>query len=418
MRGEERERSNTQPAVATSEVVNGNDPAQLSDSPSIVHQPRPVHASEKPSIEIETPRHTSSPTPLIIPTRIESLPSSSSPSTANESPYQGSTKPLNFGSKQTSSESGGSNKSSPVNNLNLPTINAPSNIPLQETVQIKQAVPGDSMLGSGLTPNYGPQNARYPVSRESRISLPDEAKRYIATMGESPLQSPKHNGPSPDPSQPTVENHPKLAQVHEEVERAQDGSPRPFLELDDDESENDRGASDDMRQERVTPDSDSELDPERNQDMMAEFGYQRKRSEPPVDQMHTPRVRIPGATADQFPLPPSTTIVNPFRGPSSPVSVNGFSFPPQVAVSSSLNSTTTLASTNEAVPEQGKRDSFMPPSIQPVAKFRQMPLLDTDIQHATVEVMGSHIRPNDKGKEVLCFVIGVNVVGKDGWTVC
>ena len=161
-----------------------------------------------------------------------------------------------------------------------------------------------------------------------------------------------------------------------------------------------------------------EIDPERTDDVMVDFGYQRKRSDIATDQMQTPRVRIPGATADQFPLPPST-FVNATRGPNSPITngMNGLSGPPPVAASSSWASNITSTSTNEMVSEN-KRDSFMPPSITPAATFRQMPLLNTDLKNATVEVVGSHIRPNDKGKEVLCFVIGVNVVGKEGWTVC
>jgi RalA-binding protein 1 len=204
----------------------------------------------------------------------------------------------------------------------------------------------------------------------------------------------------------------------EEVERGQDGSPRPFLELDDEESENDRRISDDMHREKMIPDSDSEIDPERTDDVMVDFGYQRKRSDIATDQMQTPRVRIPGATADQFPLPPSS-FVNATRGPNSPTTngMNGLSAAPSVAASSSWASNITSTSTNELIPENN-RDSFMPPSITPAATFRQMPLLNTDLKNATVEVVGSHIRPNDRGREVLCFVIGVNVVGKEGWTVC
>lgn len=46
-----------------------------------------------------------------------------------------------------------------------------------------------------------------------------------------------------------------------------------------------------------------------------------------------------------------------------------------------------------------------------------MPLLNTDLKSTTVEVLGSHIRANDKGKEVLSFVIVVRVVGKEAWQV-
>ena len=65
-----------------------------------------------------------------------------------------------------------------------------------------------------------------------------------------------------------------------------------------------------------------------------------------------------------------------------------------------------------------KVDSFlMPTNSTSSAMFRQMPLLDSDLKTASIEIKGSHIRANDKGKEVLSFVIAINVVGKESWQV-
>lgn len=52
------------------------------------------------------------------------------------------------------------------------------------------------------------------------------------------------------------------------------------------------------------------------------------------------------------------------------------------------------------------------------AAFRALPLLPTDLPHTTVTVSHSFVRPNDRGKEVLSFIVFVNPGnGKDGWKV-
>jgi RalA-binding protein 1 len=52
------------------------------------------------------------------------------------------------------------------------------------------------------------------------------------------------------------------------------------------------------------------------------------------------------------------------------------------------------------------------------AAFRALPLLPTDLPHTTVTVSHSFVRPNDRGKEVLSFIVYVNPGNsKDGWKV-
>lgn len=56
---------------------------------------------------------------------------------------------------------------------------------------------------------------------------------------------------------------------------------------------------------------------------------------------------------------------------------------------------------------------------QPVAaNFRALPLLSTDLPYTTVTVSHSFVRPNDRGKEVLSFVVHVDPgQRKAGWKV-
>lgn len=57
-----------------------------------------------------------------------------------------------------------------------------------------------------------------------------------------------------------------------------------------------------------------------------------------------------------------------------------------------------------------------PVSVQP--HFRQLPLLVSDFPTTRVQVSHSSIRPNDRGKEVLSFVISVDPgSGKESWKI-
>lgn len=50
--------------------------------------------------------------------------------------------------------------------------------------------------------------------------------------------------------------------------------------------------------------------------------------------------------------------------------------------------------------------------------FRELPLLSSDLPHTQILVSHSFVRPNDRGKEVLSFIVFVNPGnGKEGWKV-
>ena len=166
---------------------------------------------------------------------------------------------------------------------------------------------------------------------------------------------------------------------------------------------------------RDANESDSEIDPERAGDAGSGFisGYSSKRGDAPGQRHAQERVHILDPV-DQFPLPPSDSLpgrVQQHRHrpwDSSSLNESG-------KHSSSQTATTTTADTKRG--DSRSRDSFIIPPEAPAATFRQMPLLNTDLKNATVSVVGSNIRANDKGKEVLSFVVGISVVGKEGWVV-
>lgn len=77
----------------------------------------------------------------------------------------------------------------------------------------------------------------------------------------------------------------------------------------------------------------------------------------------------------------------------------------------------------EAAPQRQDSASKSPEplegTVHPLpASFRALPLLSSDLPHTTINVSHSFVRPNDRGKEVLSFVVFVSPGnGKEGWKV-
>lgn len=363
------------------------------------------------------------PPTLIIPPRAQSLPSSTSPTAAG---HHSGMRPLHLGSKDSATSPSGSvtgasnyfgappdaarvvpTPISPPPQVNLAPQSTPSFTP--------NAVPNAATLTGKSTlalPNASTAS-HMPLSRESRISLPDEAKRYIANMGDSPLPSPRMAGSAdttPDPdSKDSGERDRGLDVVAEEVNgkygRAE--SPRPFLELEDDESDGEMPAREGAGGLHA---AESDLEGEDTEETAVNLDYGSRGGE-----AHVQKVRKAAATADQFPLPPAT------RDPLSPTSANVPSLPSQSASSPVYSSNNPFATntTHDNNPssttkrDRKPRDSYVTLREDPPAMtFRSLPLLAKDLEKAEVNVIGSNIRANDKGKERLSFVITVHVVGK------
>ena len=252
-----------------------------------------------------------------------------------------------------------------------------------------------------LQPNH-PANlsSQYPdplrppaLSRESRISLPEEAKRYIATIGESPAHSPlvssfkskPADARSESPSQVSI---PETKDDHTQADSAEGES------LDADESVND----DVTGSERSLSDGEFEED------------------------------KPSSRSVEDFPMPPPSHL---------PVTLNVDS-PSHVPDQASINSEHTASATSTRVDPTASTSSFhssnppnssqskphhrqkrsldSPISVQP--QFRQLPLLVSDFPMTRVKVSHSSIRPNDRGKEVLSFVIIVDPgSGKESWKI-
>lgn len=84
--------------------------------------------------------------------------------------------------------------------------------------------------------------------------------------------------------------------------------------------------------------------------------------------------------------------------------------------SSDVRTLASVSQTSLPPPYKPSQDDLATATIPPT--FRSLPLLPNDLPHTTIQVTHSFIRPNDRGKDVLSFIITVNPGhGKETWNV-
>ncbi|GLB43450.1 putative GTPase-activator protein for Rho-like GTPases [Lyophyllum shimeji] len=276
------------------------------------------------------------------------------------------------------------------------------------------------------------------LSRDSRISLPDEARQYIANMTDSPIPSPrldafaaKASGPSrATPPQVHIPENPGGLAPPSAARLGEADSPggsSEFLDMNDDEDDEDE--TDD--EQSAAPDAEDVADNASLQDTPR----RPTQATPPVgapqlqdhDRKTKPRVEV-----DQFPLPP----------PDAPTMTQAQMYAAQGSheamyqqqlgsnTSSAFTSTEQISPLENPYSPPGQSQSQQQPlrldekqAQQPLvqsvpANFRALPLLPTDLPHTTITVSHSFVRPNDRGKEVLSFIVFVDPGnGKEGWKV-
>lgn len=291
-------------------------------------------------------------------------------------------------------------------------------------------------------------------SRDSQISLPEEAKRYYATMA-SPAASPgmKFNFPSAPSSPLKLETYGERSDDSSSVSgmsstlpaglpgdspsvRSAPGGERgrvggttdragsvttteegaEFLDMEDEDSAYDSGANGASSGSAQAPSFD-------DTSSLTAFtapsdGGDMRRHEPEI-------TRRPSG-ADDFPLPPSTTNGPAQNGtPVGTPSRQGNSLDtresrPSISTADSHTYQHSLASSQTLVTDQPPASPFPLPVPQgpPRMGFRALPLLAEDLPYTEVVVSTSSIRPNDRGKEVLSFIVNVDPGrGKESWRV-
>lgn len=308
---------------------------------------------------------------------------------------------------------------------------------------------------------------RQGASRDSQISLPEEAKRYYATMASpavspgmkfnfaaepnSPLKQETRAADGPPSSQPEM-NGSRMngavptgvglglptngtltpegrGRVNGRVPGSRAGSVTTeegaeFLDMEDEDSAYETGASSaQYASYEGTPPRGSE----------DSFSTDRRREK-------TKSVR-PVPAVEDFPLPPGTSMPpaqaqqqytretppaaqahmgTPSRQGS--LADSGRDSRPSMSTSDSHTyQAPSFSSSQTAVKDQQPPPSPFPlpiPANPPQMKFRALPLLAEDLPYTEIAVANSSIRPNDRGKEVLSFIISIDPGrGKESWRV-
>ncbi|KAI0091783.1 hypothetical protein BDY19DRAFT_991457 [Irpex rosettiformis] len=310
-----------------------------------------------------------------------------------------------------------------------------------------------------------PPLSLHSLSRDSRISLPEETKRYYATLADSPIPSPQvshgfvpFRGESPEKlplATPQRRSESPLKQVEiaanssdasEQLpadRRAVNPDTSEFLDLDADDTDTSLYDSVDDSGRASAVDSIDRPD-----DTNGPVGDTEGANDSRRDNNTKKR-----AAAEDFPLPPGTPPIAhpsnesvfaahqaemaPIQAQSShPQHASRVYTPPEAAATTSQVSDTrsmssgyhdssdgtTLASQSQSsILPSHKPAQDEPPAMTTTtisASFRSLPLLPTDLPYTTIQVAQSTIRPNDRGKDVLSFIIAVNPGhGKSSWSV-
>lgn len=292
------------------------------------------------------------------------------------------------------------------------------------------ASPSTDVLSTAL------QNRPGMVSRDSRISLPDEARQYIANMTDSPVPSPRTDafagkeGTASQLVQPQIQiSHNRISLVPPVsgnlTETDCPGETSEFQEINEGVDQRDKEADHDAEYDNaefIAPGADEDMDVT----LPLETSQQSAQMVP--SQVDNPQLQTQGKTKPRIAMdhPPGdmqlqlypvhthtevvrdepvtsvyggTDRISPLENLYSPPTQNQ---QPQMSLQ---------ALRLEAQPQP------QPQLIVP-ANFRALPLLPTDLSHTIITVSHSFVRPNDRGKEVLSFVVFVDPGnGKEGWKV-
>ncbi|KAJ7257866.1 hypothetical protein B0H12DRAFT_1282145 [Mycena haematopus] len=441
------------PATAVEDIQT---PRREYRQPETQQESQPQTFATAPSFQSNStstpPRQKSSLAPLLVPPRAESLPLPSKTAPFNSTPTtsNGPHRSSPLASTPQTATAGLSESSGHGHALQPSTATITQREP-QPQITTSPETPVDSPSPSSL---QGPSAAALlsdarsqALSRESRISLPDEARQYIANMGDTPSPSPKVDAFAPR-ALPTAPSEPLSA------------SPSQFLDLEEDEADDD----DDDERGDEEDDGDAEV------------------PEPPIpatQPLYAARRPQPTAASD-FPLPPPTLGGQPPSQSDAQAQALAYQQvqdrtaaamaqqqqqqqqiqqqrareqiqqqqqlqqayqqqPPQQWQQDQQFRPSLDTLVDSSVPLQPNRAPqqlftqssetllpqapLQPQRLSPVAgtvpaSFRALPLLSTDLPHTTVIVSHSFVRPNDRGKEVLSFVVYVDPGNnKEGWKV-
>lgn len=277
--------------------------------------------------------------------------------------------------------------------------------------QIPAIITSPTPPSSTTTQHKSPQNTGLlsvepilPPSRDSRITLPDDARQYIVSVPDSSLPSINPDAAStvvnPLKQDLIVSQSPETGGLVPQLSSVSElDSPTrksEFLDLDSD-----------------MPDDEDESVPERDDDWEIPSRHAPSSESPPTAHLrphsHVKKNRSHhAAEEDSFLFPHGADQ----RAESDYHSGNS-------GIGSNVSSSTNLSASNNPDTKPPSMPFRSDPSRDPVpASFRALPLLSSDLPYTSIVVSNSVIKPNERGKEVLSFVISINPgKNKESWKV-
>jgi RalA-binding protein 1 len=334
-------------------------------------------------------------------------------------------------------------------------------------------------VGSFTTPQFLGANgsttlapAPHAASRESRIPLPDEAKLYIANMVDSPRPSPAANSESfdtdihDDPRSAKTIQAPTRASDEDNVSSDADEESGIASGIDDTGSFDSHVSSADQLRTGAREDASQSATirvPQRKSSLLRR--NRRPAPNPPTAEvpsthlssispsasalvdtthasasaahaglsqgLHPSSAQSPYASQSSLQRDAADLSSTPDEIPreTSPSidlteSITSEPPPPSYRTVSNANSSTSLPIdrdlTGVVVEKQSVQDADRKREKTPAGQpsFRELPLLASDLPHTTITVVNSTIKPNDRGKEVLSFIISVEPGNKKtGWKI-
>ena len=472
-----------------------------------------------PSSPVSSVAHSlETPLPSSIPSLVFNPHSSPSQSSGGYPPRQSSMPTVSSTSTPPQSDNSAANSGAYLSSNSTETLPPPSTLVSPPHLNLQTAayspitqaaLAPHQIAASTLSPVVETPKVIAAIARDSRISLPDEAKRYIANMGESPNVSPQiagfqgqdqgQTGPASSSADLSLTQSQPNPQVQSQIQSS-DTSESEFLDIeeadvdDDDDNEDDEVETNLPRppqpQVRVTallPVRPLSVSPPKANDQGPKAG---------VEDFPLPPSLIPGAGHAQPPIQPQSPHLQQVytqiqaqsqsqvqaqsrsltkeqaqgyaQAPARAAQAfeqqqqqqtfeqqqlrQAFEQQPQQAfqhqqpqqeqgpqrpkdetyshihAGSEIHSSPYLSS--PSIPTAQASSTSLINSTQSLSSlggsgttttspaFRALPLISTDLPTTRITVTNSTIRPNDRGKEVLNFIIQVDAGhGKDPWQV-
>ncbi|KAI6161727.1 hypothetical protein EDD17DRAFT_657630 [Pisolithus thermaeus] len=363
--------------------------------------------------------------PVVIPPRSASLPQGSPTPTSSQSFSSGVSSPEaqpRTSEGSVTSQPGSQLQSSRSGALHLDANTSSSSLPASP--------PTSKAHPASLIPHNPSAGTLTPIIEDPRLS--QESSRILSATGDSPPPSPNCTGSSiigssvSEHGQSRTDNtvingHQQARRSPNKLGRTDKDDDNEFLDMSGDAENQGDGAAYDQQNHRDPGPLSPSKKKSKARAMVEDF---------PMPPSYG-AVHLPTHHTNVTPQSPgSTDMVTPTQAnPQSSSHRHGLQVHPEQKKSQALSpsqSSLVEPGPSPTTPDSPLQSSYLSPvksvhggtSTGPSPTFRALPLVYDDLKTTRVTVLHSSVKPNDRGKDVLSFVLDVDPRnGKDSWKV-